>query len=40
VLDTKPRHFGDHDKRLLEVMAEEVMEVINLRANTRSAEAA
>jgi hypothetical protein len=25
VLDTKPRHFGDHDKRLLEVMAEEVM---------------
>jgi GAF domain-containing protein len=40
VLDTKPRHFGDHDKRLLEVMAEEVMEVINLRASSRAAEAA
>jgi GAF domain-containing protein len=35
VLDTKPRHFGDHDKRLLQVMAEEVMEAINLRAASR-----
>ncbi|HZJ17558.1 MAG TPA: AI-2E family transporter [Chthoniobacteraceae bacterium] len=40
VLDTKPRHFGDHDKRLLQVMAEEVMEAINLRAASRTSEAA
>lgn len=33
VLDTRPRQFGDHEKRLLEVMAEEVMETINQRAD-------
>ncbi len=32
VLDTKPRQFGEHEKRLLQVMAEEVMEAIVQRA--------
>lgn len=34
VLDTKPRQCGEHEKRLLEVMAEEVMEAIGLRATS------
>ena len=31
VLDTKPRQFGEHEKRVLQVMAEEVMEAIYAR---------
>lgn len=34
VLDTKPRRFGDHEKRLMQVMAEEVMEAIVLRSQS------
>ena len=32
VLDTKPRQFAEHEKRVLQVMAEEVMEAVNQRA--------
>ena len=32
VLDTKPRQFAEHEKRVLQVMSEEVMEVVNARA--------
>ena len=32
VLDTKPRQFSDRDRRLLEVMADEVMESIGARS--------
>ncbi len=32
VLDHKPRKFGEHESRVLEVMAEEVMELISSRA--------
>jgi predicted PurR-regulated permease PerM len=33
VLDTKPRQFGEHEKRVLQVMAEEVMEAIYARTS-------
>ena len=34
VLDTKPRQFAEHEKRVLQVMADEVMEAVNARATT------
>jgi GAF domain-containing protein len=35
VLDTKPRQFGEHEKRVLQVMAEEVMEAIYARPSSQ-----
>ncbi len=40
VLDTKPRKFSDHENRLLEVTAEEVMDIINSRTAEQPATAA
>ncbi len=40
IYDTKPRQFGDRDKRLLQEFADEVMEALRERAEARRAEAA